>query len=166
MYLPLRIKTRMTPEEAEEVLRRFVRPKGSFLHDLKGPGEWSDHAGRPFIGRVSENRFKFHRFITGRDSFLPIISGRITPVEGGAELRGAMRLHLSVAIFVIAWLAIWSSVTLKTLPRAVQTGDVTGVIMTFAVPLILVGLAVLRFVSERRDTMRLLSKAFTRDEIE
>jgi hypothetical protein len=37
--------------------------------------------------------------IAGRNSFLPIISGRVVAAEGGAQLRMTLRLHTAVAAF-------------------------------------------------------------------
>ena len=56
-------------------------------------------ASVPFFGHVARGYFKFYRAITGRNSFLPIISGEIVAVENGAQLRMTLRLHLAVVAF-------------------------------------------------------------------
>lgn len=160
MYSRLHLQVRVTPQEAEELLCKLVQPIPSLLHDLNRPGELLDYAGRPFIGRVEDGRFKFYRVITGRNSFLPIISGEIVSAEGGAELRGVMRLSLSVAVLMAVALAIWSSLAFNRFPSTVQTGDVEEAILACVILLFFIGLAVLAFLTERRKAMRLLSEAF------
>ena len=148
----------MTPHEAEEVLCKLVRPTPSFRHALDGPAELHDYAQRPFIGRVEARRFKFHRVITGRNSFMPIISGEIVDAEGGAELRGVMRLHVGVAIFMVIWLSVL--IDLRRLSGALAESNVTDVIIPLGLAVLFVAIAIAVFVAERRKAMRLLSDAF------
>jgi hypothetical protein len=62
---------------------------------------------RDFEGVVSMTAFKIFRIIRRRNSFLPIIIGRVQPrVEGGTRIAVTMRMRWSVSAFVIAWESI------------------------------------------------------------
>jgi hypothetical protein len=145
----------LTPGEVEEVLRKLVRPKGSFFHDLDIPVG----SGPPFVGRVEGNRFKFHRVITGRNSFLPIISGQIVATDEGAVLRGTMRLAIVVAVFMAFWISAATYGAVEAFSGVRQTSDVMGRVIPLGMPILGVILTVVGFVPERRKAVRLLSEA-------
>ena len=63
-------------------------------------------ATTPFIGRVANGRFKFYRVITGRNGFLPIISGKIVATRAGAQLRLILRLHIGAVAFELVFIGI------------------------------------------------------------
>jgi hypothetical protein len=58
----------------------------------------------PFIGSVSDDWFKIHRDIRYRNSFLPMIRGRVTPNGFGSRVDVTMSLHPLVGLFMIFWL--------------------------------------------------------------
>jgi hypothetical protein len=155
MYSRLLIRTRLTPGQVEEVLHKLVRPKGSLFQELDIPVG----SGPPFVGRVEGNRFKFHRVITGRNSFLPIISGEIVATEEGTVLRGSMRLAIVVAIFITLWISATTYGALDWLSRASQTSDVMGGVIALGMPIFGLVLTVVGFVPERRKAISLLSEA-------
>jgi hypothetical protein len=105
----------------------------------------------PFVGRVTGDTFKFHRVITGRNSFLPIVTGRIVAGTAGTELRMVLRIALPVVVFELAWLG--------TLTSAFLTGG--GEPITFALMgLFMVVMTVGSFIQEKRRTLRALQEAF------
>ena len=160
MYSRLFIQTRLTPGQVNEVLQKLVRPRQSFFHELHNPGQWFPDSGPQFIGWVENNRFKFHRVITGRNSFLPIISGKVIPAEGGAVLQVRLRLALPVAIFMTFWMTMTIYAAIETLPRAVQGSNVMGAVLALGMPLFGVALTVFGFFPEKRRAVRLLTEAF------
>ncbi len=59
---------------------------------------------RDFEGMVSRSTFKITRIIHYRNSFLPIIVGKVQPrLEGGTRVEITMRLNRAVAAFMILW---------------------------------------------------------------
>jgi hypothetical protein len=71
---------------------------------------------QPFDGNVTGRTFKLVRVIRYRNSFLPVIRGRISDSpHGGTTVRVRMTLHLFTALFMAAWLGFvgagvaWSS---------------------------------------------------------
>ena len=93
MYSRFSIQTRLSTADAEATLARLV-------------GARRDGSGKPFVGRVDGGRFTFCRLFIGRNSFLPIITGRIVQGEGGAIVRGTMRLHWAIALVEPFWVLL------------------------------------------------------------
>jgi hypothetical protein len=72
-------------------------------------GQWFRSAGpvvEPFIGRVQDESFKLRRDIRYRNSFLPLVRGRIVPTATGTRVTVTMFLHPFVALFTVFWLGI------------------------------------------------------------
>jgi hypothetical protein len=61
-------------------------------------------SGPPFIGTVQDNSFKVRRDIRYRNSFLPMIWGRLISIPTGTRVRVTMSLHPLVAVFMLVWL--------------------------------------------------------------
>jgi LytS/YehU family sensor histidine kinase len=148
LYSRFSIQTRLSTADAEATLARLVgsRRDGS--------------PATPFVGRVSGGTFKFHRLFIGRNDFIPIVSGRIVQGEGGAVVRGTMRLHLAVAAFEIGmiWLAV--SVAVLVLRNGAANLDAIAVVFALAFPLFAIFLMSIAYFPERRRAMRLLGDAF------
>jgi hypothetical protein len=69
--------------------------------------QWFISAGpvaEPFIGRVRDESFKLRRDIRYRNSFLPLVRGRIVPTSTGTRVSVAMFVHPFVAVFMLFWL--------------------------------------------------------------
>ena len=65
---------------------------------------WRAASGKKFFGEVSTDNFKIWRIISYRNSFLPIIEGRITPTISGSHIAVTLRLHGFVSLFMLFWL--------------------------------------------------------------
>jgi len=65
---------------------------------------WKSTSGKKYHGEVSIDSFKIWKIINYRNSFLPIIEGRITPSISGSRIAVTMRLHRFVAVFMLFWL--------------------------------------------------------------
>ena len=57
-----------------------------------------------FVGSVRELSFSIRRYIRYRNSFLPMIRGRLTPIETGTRVSVTMFIHPAVAVFMAFWL--------------------------------------------------------------
>jgi hypothetical protein len=55
---------------------------------------------RPFVGTMTGPAFTITRASRGRNSFRPLVRGRIEPSQGGSRVEGTMELHLVVAVFL------------------------------------------------------------------
>jgi hypothetical protein len=160
MYSRLSIQTRVTVIEAEEVLRRLVRPQTLARHPPDPDRATVGGADPPFVGWVEGHRFKFHRIIPYRNSFVPIVSGKIVPGEGGAILRGRLRLAHVVAVVMALWMAITASLAIASLAHVGETSNAVAAVFPVAMPLFGAVLVGVGFLPERRKALRLLSQAF------
>jgi hypothetical protein len=59
---------------------------------------WKATNNEKYHGEVSLAGFKIWRIIRYRNSFLPIIEGKITPTISGSRIAVTMRLHRFVAV--------------------------------------------------------------------
>jgi hypothetical protein len=56
----------------------------------------------PFRGVVDDACFKLIPIVTGRNSFVPVIVGRVGSVSVGSQLKLTMRMHFLVTAFLLA----------------------------------------------------------------
>jgi hypothetical protein len=66
-------------------------------------------SGKKFEGKVLENSFNIQRIIYYRNSFLPVISGKVEEEPSGSIIRLEMQLNTFVKVFLIFFLAIAST---------------------------------------------------------
>lgn len=155
MYSRFTIQTRLSPVDAQRVLDGLVRPKVLFFNpDPPTPDL------RPFVGTVEGGSFKFHRVISGRNNFLPMIVGRVMQGEGGAAIQGHMRLAISVAVVMTIWMGAFLTAAFIEVPRAVAAHNIFAAcaIALFAVfGAVLIGIG---YYPEKHEAMRLLLGAF------
>jgi hypothetical protein len=64
---------------------------------------WLRQPKTPFIGRVSETSFRIMRFVRGRDSFNPMLYGRLSPSAHGTRVKVVMTLHPVIWALIVAW---------------------------------------------------------------
>lgn len=81
---------------ATEVLQRIKQHTGEKkLFNFRSPHEFS--------GYVNEREFEITKNISYRNSFLPVIEGKIEQISTGARVTISMRLHLAVICFMFIW---------------------------------------------------------------
>jgi hypothetical protein len=61
-----------------------------------------------YSGTVGNHSFKISREINYRNSFLPVIEGKITESAGHTQIAVRMRLPLPVLIFLCVWMGLLS----------------------------------------------------------
>ena len=59
---------------------------------------------KPYIGFIADGEFEIHRNITYRNSFLPIIRGKISSQLNGATITIKMGIENFVKVFMAIWL--------------------------------------------------------------
>jgi hypothetical protein len=64
---------------------------------------WFRTPKTPFVGHVSELAFRIMRVVRGRDSFNPMMFGRVSPLADGSKVRVVMTLHPAVWVVMIAF---------------------------------------------------------------
>lgn len=86
----------------DELLARLdneIEPEKPFSFSAK-----SFSYSKPYIGKISYDRFEIKRAITYRNSFLPVIKGTIKNDLSGSKINVKMNLIDFVKVFMIIWL--------------------------------------------------------------
>lgn len=91
-----------------------------------------------YTGDVLEHGFDIHRRISYRNSFLPMIKGKIAPSGKGTVIAVKMRMHVAVIAFAVIFTCIALAMFLSSVFRGWNLSD------DFA-PLVMIGAAVLMF---------------------
>lgn len=89
----------LQPAELTEELRKHI-------HNVKrlNINWYYDHTGASYNGTVTENQFQISRVINYRNSFLPVITGKIEETTSGSRVHIEMQLTKVVKYFSIFWL--------------------------------------------------------------
>jgi hypothetical protein len=121
-YERLTIETGLTTREAFAALSEHVEPKRFWRNPFS-----REH--KRYQGVVSAEGFEMSRIIHHRNSFLPLIKGRLHPSTRGTLVEIKMSLHPVVAVFMVLWLGF------------VAIGSLAGVTTWLAAPRDVVRLA-------------------------
>jgi hypothetical protein len=106
----LPIRTNLSPQQVAERVGAEVEPR-------RWIRLWAG-GSKAFEGRVDEHGFEMSRIIGYRNSFVPILRGRIEPRDGGCAVHVTMDLHLFVKAFGAVW---FSGVLLGAIACTVAT---------------------------------------------
>src|SRR5215470_6947857 len=146
------------PTVVVERLRAVVgRPP--FL-SVSVPWWGSDTANPPFVGKVRDNSFTIQRDIRGRNSFLPVLRGRILATPRGTRVEGTMTISLFAAIFVIACFGVIARIMLASnpvMPRSLA--DPAGFFVGLAFMIVVVAVVAWHFFPEATKARELLTRA-------
>ena len=115
--------------------------------------------GPPFLGKVGFRTFRLRRDIRYRNSFLPLVWGRIVPSRAGSRINITMFMHPLVVLFMIFWFSglgygvvqLWVH-RKEAVPFAIL---VPAIMIVFGLALMLVC-----FIPEAIKAKRLLETAF------
>ena len=87
-----RILSPLSPDQVCGILQRVTESRYlSFSTDCE------------FTGKTVPAGFSIRPYPQGRNSFLPVIEGRILPKDGGSEVMLRMKLRSSVKVFMAVW---------------------------------------------------------------
>lgn len=95
-YEHLKIKTRLSADEARKRLADTIEPKRF--------RRWFEANHKPYQGNMEGCDFEISPIIHYRNSFLPIIKGEIQSEMSGSSVHITMRPHGFVIAFMILWL--------------------------------------------------------------
>lgn len=91
------VQTGLSCEEAAAALKAVVAPGPLFAFDLAKPG------GPPLRGKVDGLRFEVVRRTQFRNSFTPVVEGRIVAAQAGSQVQLRHGMHLVPVLGVVAW---------------------------------------------------------------
>jgi len=72
-------------------------------------------ADKPYEGEIRDYTFKIRRIINYRNSFLPVIKGRIYAEGMGSKIEIEMKLEPLVFLFMLFWLGIVGNICIVSL---------------------------------------------------
>jgi hypothetical protein len=97
------------PHIAVERLRAIVlneKERPSFWEAFRMAWRSPDLMSPPFVGTVQEDSFRIRRDIRHRNSFLPVVCGRLVPTPTGTRVWVTMFIHPLVLVFMLFWLGM------------------------------------------------------------
>ena len=149
----------MPQPQAVARLQALVGPPRSFLEEVKRSLTSQRKASPPFIGTIEADSFRIRRDIRYRNSFLPLIRGRVTSTPTGAQIHVTMSLHPAVVVFLLVWVGVLR-IPLEAIVRAPSVQD--GWAHFVPVGLLLMGLGLVcgGFFPEALKARRILEHAF------
>src|ERR1700730_11232299 len=87
------------PDVVEERVRVAVGRGPTFWESMTSSWKGPRASGFPFLGTVEGHRFRIRRDIQYRNSFLPLIRGRIVSTPTGSRVNVFMFMHPLSLIF-------------------------------------------------------------------
>ena len=99
-------------------------------------------------GKVTGGRFQIHRFISGRNSFIPVLEGTIERGSAGSVMNILARPDWLVLALVIAWMILVASISFSVYAYG---GLLFPFLLALAGPVIATASFVPQLVSIRRD---------------
>lgn len=117
-FLPfetLVIETSLSKEEVAINLANNIEPEKIIRF-------WIKPDRKAFEGRLINDEFKITRIISYRNSFLPVIKGRLQTIGNSTHITMKLRPHLSVILFVTVWFSIIGLALVITLASADSYG--------------------------------------------
>lgn len=105
--MPIFITTIHSPLPMSDVhlrLGSLIEERTGWASGILGAGTPS-RSGALFAGTRDDDSFRIVRLIRYRNSFLPVIRGRLVRGATGTDVRLVMMLHPAVAVFMGLWCA-------------------------------------------------------------
>ena len=110
------------------------------LNDATEPAKWfrlsTQH--RTFQGSITGDGFRITRIVHYRNSFLPVIRGRLRPGPAGVTIAVTMSVHPFVTVFMCVWFG-GVGLGIVTVLASLASGQ------TKAAPILLIPFAMLLF---------------------
>jgi len=142
------------PDVVAERVRAAVADVPTFWQSIKSSWKGPRPSGRPFLGNVEGRSFRIRRDINYRNSFLPLIRGRIVPTPSGSRVNVFMFMHPFTFMFMIFWFGFLVASLSKVLDANVARTYIPLAMIVFGLVLSLGG-----FFFEALKVMPLLSEA-------
>jgi hypothetical protein len=100
-YNQMFLESSLTPEEITAHLGSKIEER-KWVRFIRG---WTtlSGGGNRFEGVITSNQFTISRIIGYGNSFKPIISGRVDPLDNSSLISLTMRPHTAVELFMVLW---------------------------------------------------------------
>lgn len=151
------LHTKLPVDQVLARIRTLTRERIGLVQHLRESLRIDASETPPFIGKVSGNTFQIRRDIKYQNSFLPFISGVVSPTANGSTVRVIMRLHIFNAVFILIWLG--GVALFSILALAHGNPDLFFILVTVVMFLFGIGLTIVCFFPEARKSRKLLQEA-------
>lgn len=167
--LPIENYTLQTSLTAQEVFQRLYDK----IEEKRNSGfNWrSKISNKPYEGKVSTTSFTMNRIIDYRNSFLPVIRGKIISLAGQTRVEINMRPAAGPLIFMSIWLGFVGVICISLLTVAVihfnevfKNGVNGATVIPFAMLLFGILLQKFAFRSESKEAKRFLATLLKAEE--
>jgi hypothetical protein len=101
-----RIDVPTQPQILDERLRSVVRDEAGLDENWRQAWTSRGSSGQPFLGHMQDDGFALRLDTHYRNSFHPVIRGRIIPTQIGAQVNVFMFLHPFTTLFMMFWLGV------------------------------------------------------------
>ncbi|QEE48921.1 hypothetical protein FUA48_04810 [Flavobacterium alkalisoli] len=126
-YRKTTLHTSLTPEQAAERITEITNNK-RILKSQK------QHEYNNFWGTVEKDYFKIWRNINYRNSFLPVISGKIKKGRTGTDIKLRAKPSIIIIIFMTIWMGIVSIACIAITIAALNTPNLSDKISSDSFP--------------------------------
>jgi len=119
-YVPIEditYRSPLSPREITDKIGSILEPREVFVRS----SFWGNNEYKPYKGGVAETSFHMKRIIAYKNSFLPRITGTITPEGGGSRVEVKMRLGAVVVLFMCIWFCGIGMVGYRTISANVHS---------------------------------------------
>ncbi|MFD2697808.1 hypothetical protein ACFSQ0_07370 [Mesonia sediminis] len=130
----IEIITTLSNQEVRKILAENIRPKKGLKIGFD-----KSHKKELFEGNFEQDRFEIQRIITGRNSFLPQIKGKIQPNINGTKLVADLKVHTFVIVFMLFWLTFVGFAFIMGIIGVINQGT-NPILLIF--PLIMIGFGI------------------------
>lgn len=146
------LRTMARPQQVHEALEREVKPGSMLQFDL------GVRDARQFRGEVHPQGFRIVRRVQFRNSFAPILEGRVTEIDGGSQIALELFVPTSLLLFVVAWTVLAALAAMVLVQQMVLEQSVEWAMTAAMATIPLLGLCVawLGFSIEATSSQRVL----------
>ena len=130
----IEILTALSNQEVRKILAENIRPKKGLKIGFNKSKE-----KELFEGNFEKDRFEIQRIITGRNSFLPQIKGKIKPNTNGTKIVADLKVQTSVIVFMLFWLTFVGFAFIMGIIGVINQGT-NPILLIF--PLIMIGFGI------------------------
>ena len=130
----IEILTDLSNQEVRKLLAENIRPKKGLKIGINRSQE-----KELFEGNFKQDKFEIQRIITGRNSFVPQIKGKIEPNVNGTKLVADLKVHTFVIVFMLFWLTFVGFAFIMGIIGVINQGT-NPVLLIF--PLIMIGFGI------------------------
>src|ERR1700689_2347229 len=102
-FYSFRLSVPAQPEVVAERIRHVVGPAPTFWGTLAARWKGPQSPSSPFLGVVENLSFRIQRNIQYRNSFLPIIRGKIESTPTGSRVNVFLYMQPFSLVFILIW---------------------------------------------------------------